>query len=165
MAPNSKDQISTSEDLISSNGVYFINGDYEITSQKVPNNYSSTTFNQIVFINGNLKISDAVQVANSSTALFIVKGDVEISKTVTTVKVGIIAGETIYTAYNISEGEASSALAMNGIFIANKINFQRTLQGTQNEKYPSDQITYEPKYALKLRDYIGVNDIQWLSIE
>jgi len=163
MTSSSKNQISTSEDLISADGIYFVDGDYEITSQKIPSNYSSATFNQIVFINGNLRISSAIQVANSSTALFIVKGNVEIAKTVTTIKVGIICDGSIYTAYNITEGEASSAITMNGIFIANKIAFQRTLQGTQNEKYPSDEITYEPKYVLKLRDYIGVNDIQWLS--
>jgi len=92
-----------------------------------------------------------------------VKGNIEIAKSVNTVKIGLIADGDIFTAYNITEGESSSALNMNGIFIANKINFQRTLQGTQNEKNPSDNIIYEPKYALKLKDYIGTNEVQWLS--
>lgn len=165
MTTSSKTQISTSGNLVSSSGVYYINGDYTITSQRVPNNYSSATFNQIVFVNGRLRISSALQVGNSSTALFIVKGDVEISKSTTTVKAGIIADGTINTAYDITEGESSSALTMNGIFIADKIKFQRTLQGTHNEKYPSDEITYEPKYALKLNSYLGTNNVRWLSSE
>lgn len=163
IAPSSKTQISTSGDLISSSGVYFIDGDYEVTSQKLPNNFSSATFNQIVFVNGRLRISDTIQVGNSSTSLFIVKGNIEIAKRVSTVKVGLITDSSLFTAYDITEGESSSALEMNGIFIANKINFQRTLQGTQNEKNPSDNIVYEPKYALKLKDYIGTNEVQWLS--
>jgi hypothetical protein len=163
MTPSSKSQIATSGNLVSSTGVYYINGDYEITSQKVPNNYSSSTFNQIVFVNGRLRVSSAIQVNDSSTALFIVKGNIEISKSVATIKAGLIADGTISTAYDITEGEASSALNMNGIFIADKILFQRTLQGTQNERYPSDVITYEPKYVLKLNQYLGTNEVQWLS--
>jgi len=165
IAPNTKTQISTSGNLISSSGVYYINGDYEITSGKIPGNYGSATFNQIVFVNGDLRISSTIQVANSSAALFIVKGDVEISKSVNTVKVGLFADGTIFTAYNITEGETSSALVLNGVFVADIIKFQRTLQGTHNERYPSDNITYEPKYVLKLRDYVGVNAVKWLSSE
>lgn len=165
LAPNSKTQISTSGDLVSSSGVYLIDGDYEITNSKVPNNYGSATFNQIVFVDGRLRISSNVQVANVSTALFIVKGDVEVVKAVSNVGVGIFTDGTFYSAYNITEGEASSALTLKGVFTANKFVLQRTLQGTQNEKYPSDDITYEPKYLIKLRDYIGVNSVRWVYSE
>ncbi len=165
MITSSKTTIATTGNLVSNSGIYFIDGPYTVTSQKIPNNYSSATFNQVIFVNGNLRISSALQVGNSSTALFIVKGDVEIAKSVTTIKVGIIADGTIYSAYDITEGESSSALVMNGIFIADKIKFQRTLQGTHNEKYPSDEVKYEPKYALKLSSYLGTNEVQWLSTE
>jgi len=163
LAPNSKTQISTSGNLVASSGVYYINGDYEITSGKVPGGYSSASFNQIVFVNGRLRISSAVQVSNTSTALFIVKGNVDIAKSVENVKIGIIADGEFNTAYNINEGEECKALNLNGIYTANKFIFQRTLQGTQNEKNPSENITYEPKYVIRLGDYVGINSVKWLS--
>jgi len=53
-------------------------------------------------------------------------------------------------------------LNLRGVFVADKINFQRTLQGTQNEKYSSEDIVYEPKYVLKMSDYIGNNAVKWV---
>jgi hypothetical protein len=163
LTTNSKTQISTSGNLVSSSGVYKIDGDYEITSGKIPSNYATATFNQIVFVNGRLRISNNVQVANGSTALFIVKGNVEIAKAVTTVRVGIVSDATFNTAYDIAEGEGVSALTMRGTFTANKFLFQRTLLGTQNQWNPSEDITYEPKYAIQLTNYIGTNAIKWVS--
>lgn len=163
MTTSSKTTISTSGNLVSSSGVYKIDGNYTITSGKIPGNYDSATFNQIIFVNGNLRVSNNIKVANSSTALFIVKGNIEISKNVTEISVGIISDGTISTAYDITEGEFCTTLVMRGIFVANKFIFSRTLQGTKNEKYPSDDITYEPKYAIKLADYMGLNAIKWVS--
>jgi len=159
---SSKTQISTAGNLVPSSGIYYVNENYEITGSKTPSNYDTNTFNQIVFVNGNLRISDNIGVSNLSTALFIVKGNVEIDKSVTGLKIGLFSDGTIYTAYNIEEGEECKALIMKGVFTADKINFQRTLQGTQNEKNPSEDITYEPKYITKLSDYIGVNSIKWM---
>lgn len=158
-----KTQISTTGDLIASSGVYYINGDYEIKSQKIPSNYNSTTFNQVVFVNGNLKISDDIKISNSSTALFIVSGsNVDIDERVENVNVGIFSDGVINTAYNLVEGNACKKLNLRGVFVADKINFQRTLQGTQNEKHPSEDIVYEPKYVLKMSDYIGNNAVKWV---
>jgi len=159
---SSKTQISTAGNLVPSSGIYYVNENYEITGSKTPSNYDTNTFNQIVFVNGNLRISDNIGVSNLSTALFIVKGNVEIDKSVTSLKIGLFSDGTIYTAYDIEEGEECKALIMKGVFTADKINFQRTLQGTQNEKNPSEDITYEPKYITKLSDYIGVNSIKWM---
>lgn len=144
-------------------GVYLINGNYEITNANTPNNYGSATFSQIVFINGDLKISNNISVGNASAALYIVKGKVEIAKSVDTVGIGIFADGQMYTAYNISEGEASSTLALKGIFAVDTVNFQRTLQGTNNQNNPSESFTYEPKYATQLAQYIGVNTVKWIS--
>lgn len=163
MTTSSKTTISTSGNLASSSGVYKIDGNYVVTSGKIPSNYGSATFNQIVFVDGDLRISNNIKVASGSTALFIVKGNVEISKNVDKISVGIISNGTISTAYDITEGEFCSTLVMKGIYIANKFLFTRTLQGTKNDKYPSEDITYEPKYAIKLVDYMGLNAIKWLS--
>ncbi len=153
-----------SGDLVAASDIYLINGDYEIDNQSIPNNYSSSTFNQIVFVDGNLLISDNVEVDESSTALFIVSGNINIDKKVTTVGIGLFADGTISTAYNISEGEATGTVEFNGIYKANKFDFQRTLQGTNNQKYPSDSFTYEPKYLIQLRDLFGKHQVIWKNV-
>ena len=163
MTTSSKTTISTSGNLVASSGVYKIDGNYTITSGKIPGTYSTATFNQIVFVNGDMTISSNIKVANSSTALFIVKGNVKISKNVTETSIGIISDGTISTAYDLAEGDYCSTLTLKGIFTANKFLFTRTLQGTKNDQYPSEDITYEPKYAIKLVDYMGSNSIKWVS--
>jgi len=165
-----KTQISTTGDLVASSGVYFVDGDYEINSNKIPSNYDEETFNQIVFVDGTLTISSNIDIADNSTVLFIVKGKeissvpvgVNIDKAVSNIEAGIITDGNFYTAYNAEEGKYTSDITLKGIFVANKFYFQRTLQGTRNEKYPSDIIIYEPKYVTNLNDYIGKNTIKWV---
>jgi len=142
--------------------VFRVNGNLELKNPTVPNTYNSATFNQIVFVNGNLLISNDVSVASGSTALYIVSGNVQIAKNVNTVGIAIFADGDFSTAYDISEGQTASTLNLNGIYVAEKFNFQRTLQGTNNSNYPSENFVYEPKYSIKLADYIGVNSIKWL---
>ncbi len=165
-----KNQISATGDLVASSGIYFIDGDYNITSNKIPSNYDDISFNQIVFVNGTLTISSNIEIGNNSTALFIVKGKevssvpigVNIDKSVSNIEAGIITDGNFYTAYNAEEGKYTSDITLRGIFIANRFYFQRTLQGTRNEKYPSDIIIYEPKYAVNLNDYLGTNTVKWV---
>ena len=157
-----KTQISTTGNLVASSGLYVIEGDYEITNSKVPGGYSSATFDQIVFVDGNLRISTNVGVADTSAALFIVSGDVEIDEKVENIKIGIISDGDIKTAYNLEEGKTCKTLNLKGIFIANRIRFSRTLQGNNNETIPAESIIYEPKYILKMNDLIGGNKVKWL---
>jgi hypothetical protein len=157
-----KTQISTTGNLVSSSGLYVIEGDYEISNSKIPGGYSSATFDQIVFVNGNLRISSNIGVSDASTALFIVNGDVEIDKKVENVKIGIIAEGDIKTAYNLEESETCKTLNLKGIFIANRVRFSRTLQGNNNEKNPAEYVIYEPKYVLKMSDFIGSNSVKWI---
>ena len=157
-----KTQISTSGNLISSSGIYYINGNYEISGNKIPSNYSTSVFNQIVFVNGNLTISSNIAVSKQSTTLFIVKGNVNIDEDVTAVSVGLISDQTIDTAYNFSDKGKRNSIEIKGILIANKVAFKRSLQGTGNKKFPAEDITYEPKYVLKMSDYIGNNTVKWV---
>jgi hypothetical protein len=156
---------TTRTSLTSTSGVYIINNNFEINNASTPNNFNSSTYNQIYFINGNLKISRDIGVSSSSTALFIVKGKVEISKSVDLVGIAIMADGDFYTAYDIAEGEGAPTLIFNGIYSANKFWFQRTLQGTNNNKYPSEDFTYAPKYITAMRAYLGTNSILWKSVE
>ncbi|MBW6441502.1 hypothetical protein K0B04_01155 [Patescibacteria group bacterium] len=161
-----KTEISTSGDLPTTSGVYVIGSGsgvtYEITKQKIPSTYNTATFNQVVFINGNLIISDDIEVSNASTALFVVSGNVQIDKKVENVKVGIVSDGDIHTAYNLGEGETCKTLNMSGIFMADEITFVRTLLGQNNEKNPAEDVIYEPKYVIKMAEYIGSNSTRWL---
>jgi hypothetical protein len=156
---------TTVSSIQTTSGVYRINGNFELKNTTIPNSFGSATFNQIIFINGNLTISSNVSVGTNSTALFIVNGNVSIEKNVTTVGIAIFADGEFSTAYNISEGQTANTLEFKGLYIADKFNFQRTLQGANNSKYPSESFTYEPKYAVKLADYLGANSIKWISTE
>lgn len=149
--------------LRTTSGVYLFNGNYEIKNTTIPSGFGSGSFNQIYFVNGDLLISNNISVAAGSTALFIVKGNVSIDKSVDEVGVAILADGNFMTAYNIQSGQTTSTLNLNGVYSANKFYFQRTLQGTNNTKYPSESFTYEPKYAIKMRDYLGTNSVKWIS--
>lgn len=158
-----KTSISTGADLVSSTGLYEINGDYTIDNQSTPNNYDSATFNQIVFIEGNLSIDNDIEVSASSTALFIVSGDVYIDKAVNTVGIAIFADGDLYSAYNIGDGEATQTLNLNGMYSADEIKLQRTLQGTQNNDTPAESFEFEPKYMIQLREFFDESTVEWVS--
>jgi hypothetical protein len=151
--------------LTTNSGVYSITDSFEIDAGSVPGGFDSTEFNQIIFVNGNLKISTDVEIANAATALFVVSGDVEIAKEVTTVGLAIFADGEFYTAYNIEEGDATETLELYGLFSADKFVFQRTLQGTDNNDASSEDFNYEPKYAISLKEYLGGNTVTWLGVE
>lgn len=154
---------TTVSGLNTQSGVFKINSNFEITTAAIPSGYGTATFSQIVFINGDLKISKNITVANGSTALFIVKGKVEVAKTVTSISAAIFTDGQFYTAYNITEGESSGNLSLKGVFVADQFNFQRTLQGANNADNPSETITFEPKYSINLAQYLGVNSVKWVS--
>ena len=151
--------------LNTQSGVFLIDSDFEIINATLPGDYDSATFNQIVFVNGNLRISDDIELSGSSTALFIVKGNVEIARDVEVINIAIAADGDFYTAYDASVGQASRTLNLSGFYSANKFYFQRTLQGTNNSVTPTEYFTYEPKYLLELRDYLGENSVSWSKVD
>jgi len=156
-APSSINTLNTNS------GIYSIDGNYEIRNGTIPNDYDSSTFSQIVFVNGDLRISVDAGVAAASTALFVVSGNVEIAKSVNSVGVAIIADGDIFSAYDLQEGEAADTLDLSGIYAADQFVFQRTLQGTNNTRYPSESFTYEPKYLTQLKSYLGINSVKWVQ--
>lgn len=159
------DSPDTITDLQTSSGTYLIEGAFEITSGNLPGSFATDTFDQVVFVNGNLRISTDIDISDDSTVLFIVNGNVEIEKMVELVDIAIFAEGEFQTAYNIEEGDDTETLALNGIYYADKFVFQRTLQGTDNNDTPSEDFHYEAKYAIQLKDYLGGNTVTWLATE
>jgi len=153
----------TNATLETADGVYYIDGDFEIDETSKPTEFDTAEFDQVIFINGRLRITTDIQISNTSTALFIVKGNVEIAKDVESLGSAIFADGDFYTAYDAEEGEATQTLLLNGLYSANKFNFQRTLQGTNNNDNPSEDFIYEPKYVLQLKDFFGSSIVTWLE--
>lgn len=151
--------------LVASTGVYYKNGNFTINNAALPNAYRTSNFSQVVFINGDLTISADIDTTTQTAALFIVKGDVKIAKNVDLIEAGIFADDDFFTAHDITEGEASDTLVMKGIYKANKFVFQRTLQGTNNNDVPSEDIIYEPKFLLQMKQFFGNYSIKWESGE
>jgi len=153
------------EDLVATDGIYYVSGDFTISNQSVPNGYDNNTFDQIVFIDGNLTIIKDIDIDNTSTALFVVSGNVNIEKSVDHVDVAIIADGDIDTASDVAEGESNNPIDFFGVFRANSFLLKRTLQGTNNEDTPSETFNFEPKYLIQLKKYFGNNTVQWKNVE
>ena len=152
--------------LTNESGIFFVNGNFEIKNTTFPaKSYGSTTHDQIIFVNGDLKISVNISTGNTSTALFIVKGKVDIAKAVDTVKVAIFADGTFNTAYDLIEGQTTKTLNLNGVYSADVFNFQRTLQGTDNDLFPSENFVYEPKFLINLKQFFGGYSVIWKKVE
>lgn len=158
-------KISLGASLVSSSGVYSEVGNFEISGTTLPNDYDNNTFNQIVFINGDLKISTDIILNTNSAALFVVSGKVEIDEKVENVEVAILADGEFYTAYNANISKATKTLILKGIYSAKEFVFQRTLQGTNNEDIPSEDFVYEPKYLVKLNQFFGNSFVTWKSVK
>jgi hypothetical protein len=160
-----KTTINQTGNLVSSTGVYIVNGNYEITNTKTPNNYNTATFDQIVFINGNLTISNPTKVSASSTALFVVSGNAYIDEKISELGIAIIANGDINTAYNLEEGKTTQALTLNGLYVGNKVLLSRTLQGNRNEAFPSEDFVYEPKYLVQLKQFFNNSQVSWSYVQ
>lgn len=152
-------------DLVASTGVYYKNSNFTVSSSALPNAYRTSNFSQVVFINGDLTINADIDTTTQTAVLFIVSGDVNVAKNVKLIEAGIFAEDDFFTSYNISEGEASDTLVMRGIYKADKFVFQRTLQGTNNNDVPSEDIIYEPKFLLQMKQFFGNYNIKWESGE
>lgn len=156
---DTKTSMGATTNLPTTSGVFVRNGSYTLSSSRVPNNHSTATFNQVIFINGDLTISTNLNIRNESALLFVVSGDVLIRRTVTDLTAAIITNGTIYTAYDIVNTTAT--LNLKGFYVAETIDFQRTLQGTNNEITPSENFTYEPKYLVQLKSLFKPTNTRW----
>lgn len=155
----------TGGDLVSSDGVYIYNGNFTAQNSTVPNDYDNASFDQVVFIDGDLTITNNIEVDADSTALFVVSGNVNIEKNVDRVGIAIYADGDFDTASDIAEGESAGTLEFRGMYSGNKYTFKRTLQGTNNEDFPSEDFIYEPKYLVQLREAFGETAIRWKSVK
>ncbi len=160
----SKEKITDGK-LKTDSKTYYVDSDLTLDAADIPGNYDDDTFNQVVFVNGDLTVNSDLEVHNNSTTLFIVKGDANIGKDVLLLDAAIFADGNINTAYDLAEGDSTEILVLKGLFVADKFILQRTLVGTSNSDDPSEDFIYEPKYTVQLQGYFGEHHINWRSVE
>lgn len=154
---------------------------YHFTNDVIIDSPSDITGNRtgVIFIDGNLTIGpmpgNKLQSGTANSGLvFVVKGDVNINKVMTTIDAMIISEGTICTA---SEGDppacpsgltdpaTTSQLVINGSLIslnpAKPIKFRRALS---NNSRPAEKINHQVKYLVILRDLISDTYQKWTEI-
>lgn len=156
---------TTITSLNTTSGVYLIDDNFTINNSTLPSNYDTATFDHLIFVNGNLTIDAEVDLKRDSAALFIVKGDVKVSKNVNLVKLGIFADGDFYSAYDLLEGDTNETLLLYGAFAADTFEFQRTLQGADNSDDPAESFFFEAKYLIQLKKYFANYSVKYLSVE
>lgn len=120
-------------------------------------------YNAVIFIEGNLTINSNINYNSQIAGLvFIVKNDVFINPAVTTINAMIVSEGAIYTAYDVSDGNATNSvtgvqpLIVNGSLISiyggsdttKRIVFNRSLSDNSR---PAEVVNFQPKYLVILR--------------
>jgi len=135
----------------------------------------------VFFIDGDLNIKQNYTYGSPTTGtVFVVKGNVYISPSVTRIDAVIISGKTICTAANFSSSSAScpanyvtvpQQLVVNGSLIsltdAFPIAFRRTLDPNlpvNNNNTPAEKVNNQVKYLVILKDLISGTAQQWSEI-
>lgn len=156
----------TGSEIPAASGVYSISGDFTFSNSTIDNQYfGGAPFNQIIFVDGDATIEVDIRTADETAVLAIVSGDVFIDEKVDRLEIGIIADGNIETAYNATDNKPVGTLRARGIYNADVVAFQRTLQGTNNNDSPSEEYVYEAKYLVQLNQFFNNNRVRWKSVE
>lgn len=148
------------------NDIVLVNGDLPDV------NYTGTTKPSLVFVEGNLSISNNITYGDANSGIvFVVKGNVNIDPNVTRIDAVIISSGIIYTAgANClkSNTHTTGPLTINGSLISlNTLNsssiiFCRTL--TDNSQ-PAEKINHQVKYLVILRNILSDTYQKWSEIQ
>lgn len=154
---------------------------YHFTNDVIIDSPSNITGNHtgVIFIDGNLTIGpmpgNKLQSGTANSGLvFVVKGDVNINKVMTTIDAVIVSEGTICTASEgapptcpsgFSDPATTSQLVINGSLIAlnpdKPIKFRRALADNSR---PAEKINHQVKYLVILRDLISDTYQKWSEI-
>jgi hypothetical protein len=159
------------------NQIYYINGDLTLNGSNIGGSTKSAVF----FINGRLIIRGDVRFNSASSGLvFIVGGhstnsglgNIYVAPSVTQVDAVLMADGNIYTASGAGSAcstslvNVSSPLVINGSLMTlntGSIVLCRNLASSSNIE-AAEQVNYQPKYLVILRDLIPYNRPIWKEI-
>lgn len=122
-----------------------------------PANYTGDP--AVVFIDGNLNITDRVLINSDTGLVFIVSGNIVIDGSVTEIDGFYIANGIFDSGSSSNQLEINgSVLAFGGVDVKDKRSFGSAdcSSGFCNEDNPSEYFRYEPKYLYLLRDIAGI---------
>jgi len=115
----------------------------------------------IIFVDNHLYIDSNLNYGGETYGIvFIVKGDIYITPSVTNINAVLVSEGNIYTAYDVSDGNATnsvtgvSPLNINGSLLSitstagEKIYFNRSLN---DNSVPAELVKFQPKYLVILR--------------
>ncbi|MBI3109467.1 hypothetical protein HYZ06_00300 [Candidatus Daviesbacteria bacterium] len=148
------------------NRLYFIPNNLNIDA-----NLSGTGESGVIFVKENLSINQNITYGGpNSGVVFVVGGDINISKDADRIDAVLISQGTICTAFDGSTCPPSnittSQLLINGSLVsldlAKPIKFRRNL--TDNSQ-PGEKIHYEPKYLVILRNLFADTYQKWSEIQ
>lgn len=168
----SKGEATENDVRLTSESKYYVTGNLTIASN-IPGNKTG-----VIFVDGNLFINPQNGKLTSpppntdSGLVFIVKGNVNIYQNVSQIDAVIISEGIICTNYDGATCPPNNTLAppleINGSLISlnetNPIQFRRTLNpslSSNNRNTPAEQINYDPKYLVILRDLMSDTFQKW----
>lgn len=150
LAPKYVPQASSlpSGDLPTQTGWYYQNGNFTVSSSTIPSGFSSAQdFSAIFVVNGDLIISQDLQVADSSVLVFVVAGDIDIDKNVESIKSILVADGQFDSSYN---GNSNRQLVVEGaVWVGEGLDLSRSLGSPNNNADPAELFIYKPDILLK----------------
>lgn len=146
--------------------IYHITGNLNISGNQ------TGTQTGVVFVDGNLNFtSDYTYGTNSTGAVFVVKGNINIASNVIRVDAVLISEGTIYTAAAAdatcaTSSVSSNQLTINGSLVSlnpdKPIKFCRDLT---DDTQPAEKINHQVKYSVILRDLYSDTLQKWSEID
>ena len=154
---------STIDKLPTENGVFKTAKTLQINYFAIPQNYASRQFSNVLFVNGDLIVLRDVNMKDTSGTIFVVKGDVLVSRWVSFLDGFFIVGGTFNTSYN--GGIVDNSLKIFGGVLANKVDLNRSFSTFKiASEEPSEEFIYDPKYLIEFTSLFGNASIKWSEI-
>ena len=148
-------------------GRYFAgSGDFIIDNQTIPGGpgqdlVGTENLAAVIFVGGNLVVSNDLEVHPTSVLLFIVGGDVLVAKSVEKLDASFLLDGIFDTSYNGSPPQKQ--LVVKGLVAANQFIFRRSLSGDDNLTEAAEVFNYQAR-IINLAPYVGEGSISWREI-
>lgn len=149
--------------------ISYCNGNFAYDSTK-----TAPTVDQVVFVDGDLTISQNLILASNVALVFVVRGQIIVNLSVTEID-GVFISQEGFT--DSDQTATNSGLNSNDYFLTVKgavytdaiggsLSLKRFFTGPYNNTIPADKFIFDPKYLVKpgLVSIIGVKSIKWSEI-
>jgi len=141
-------------------------GDFVVDAQTIPaepgSDLASTeNLAAVIFVGGDLVVNSDLELHPTSVILFIVGGDVQISKGVTRVDASFIFDGSWDSSYDGTPPQEQ--LIINGLAAGSEFIFRRSLSGDDNLTQAAEVFNYQAK-IINLAPYLGEGAVSWREV-